>query len=155
MRDPHMQPQAETKESGGGRPERLFAAVAHAAVAALALVLADAAIRVLPFRVIARWLAMPVRRSRADTAGRHAAAVRWAVNAAQRRLRYVPCLAAAVAANRLLTLRGVPSEIFIGVRTDRAEPFGAHAWLLADGLVITGAEEKAAYEPLYSIATTV
>ena len=133
------------------RPARLVAAVAEAATAALALVLADLAVRVVPFRVLARRLESPLRAApQPGGAGR----VRWAVEAAHRRLPWsVPCLATAVAANRLLARRGTPSGLWLGVRSGDHHTIDAHAWLVADGSVVTGRFERATYQPLHVLVT--
>ena len=134
------------------RPRRLAAAVLEATAAALALVLADLAVRVLPFRMVARRIESPLR-----VPPRHgsAARVRWAVDAAQRRLPWtVPCLATAVAANRLLARRGTASELWLGVRSSDARPIDAHAWLVADGTVVTGRSGAAAFQPIQVLVTT-
>jgi transglutaminase-like putative cysteine protease len=56
----------------------------------------------------------------------------WAV---QKTLRWVPgdtrCLTQSLALTILLTRRGIPSRVIIGVRT--GETFGAHAWVEHDG----------------------
>ena len=129
-----------------------MATVLEASAAALALVLADLAVRVLPFRMVARRIESPLRVRR-----RHgsAARVRWAVDAAQRRLPWtVPCLATAVAANRLLARRGTASELWLGVRSSEARPIDAHAWLVADGAVVTGRSGAGAFQPLKVLVTS-
>lgn len=45
------------------------------------------------------------------------------------------CLAQAVAARWMLYLRGIPSELTIGVKGSR---FEAHAWLTAGGVPVSG-----------------
>ncbi len=60
------------------------------------------------------------------------------------------CLTQAVAAKRLLTRRGIPSTLHLGVAEGGQErSFEAHAWLEAGGRVITGQTERS-FEVLYS-----
>jgi hypothetical protein len=125
------------------------------ALAAAVLVVVDCAIRIVPFTLIAkriraglRWTASPAQAFIA--AGR----VGWALAAAKRRIPWtVPCLALAVAANRLLARRGVPSELWLGVRPAGTATIDAHAWLIAEGIVVTGSVGKPQYTPLHSLVT--
>lgn len=59
---------------------------------------------------------------------------------------YVPwradCFIQALAAQSWLARRGVASEIWIGVRHDRAPGFEAHAWLTHEERTITGGHVK-------------
>ena len=50
------------------------------------------------------------------------------------------CLIQAIAAQNWLLAQGAASEIQIGVENPKDGPFGAHAWLIHDGLVITGGD---------------
>lgn len=50
------------------------------------------------------------------------------------------CWVQALAAQAWLARHGVPSEIWIGVRQDRAPEFEAHAWLLQQGRTVTGGD---------------
>lgn len=52
------------------------------------------------------------------------------------------CYIQALAAQSWLARSGVPSEIWIGVRRDRAPGFEAHAWLLHDGRTVTGGDHS-------------
>ena len=64
--------------------------------------------------------------------------------AIKRAVRYVPfravCLPQAMAARRMLALRGVPSIIHFGATRNLAEgtPLETHAWLSAQGVEVTG-----------------
>ncbi|MGY6629509.1 MAG: lasso peptide biosynthesis B2 protein [Wenzhouxiangella sp.] len=59
--------------------------------------------------------------------------------------RRTTCLTLAVAALLLLSRRRIPSVLYIGVKTgyrhDEPSSFQAHAWLVAGGRTVTGAEE--------------
>ena len=122
--------------------------------AAITLVVADAVIRVLPFAAVARRIRreMSWRASPAESASsvKH---VRWAIAAARRRLPWtIRCLAEAVAANRMLASRGVPSELWLGVQP---KPGGtdAHAWLVAGGCTVTGRAGRDRYVPITALKT--
>ncbi|HKO01340.1 MAG TPA: lasso peptide biosynthesis B2 protein [Thermoanaerobaculia bacterium] len=142
----------ERPPATSARPANLLHAIGAAAVAAVALGIADLLVRTVPFRFIARRVEGPLRRERSDaTAVRR---VKWAIDAAHRRLPWnVPCLATAIAANRLLARRGIPSELWLGVKTSEQSPIDAHAWLVADGCVVTGAAGRDAFRPLHALVT--
>ena len=57
------------------------------------------------------------------------------------------CLVQAIAAQNWLAARGLAGEIQIGVERPADGPFGAHAWLAHEGMVITGGD-IARYERL-------
>ncbi|WP_086617561.1 lasso peptide biosynthesis B2 protein [Erythrobacter tepidarius] len=50
------------------------------------------------------------------------------------------CLVQAIAAQNWLAAGGLAGEIQIGVERPADRPFGAHAWLVHQGMVITGGE---------------
>lgn len=62
------------------------------------------------------------------------------------------CLVQAIAAQRLLAFRGHASQIHVGVRKD-AHVFGAHAWIVSDGIVILGGDRQtlSAYRTLMEL----
>ena len=125
-----------------------------AASALVALIIADVAVRFMPFGVIVKRVRSELRKVPADDASIAIKQVKWAIGAAQRRIPWtIPCLATAIAANRLLARRGIPSEIRLGVRTGVHASIDAHAWLVANGVFVTGAREMPQFEPLYALAT--
>lgn len=66
------------------------------------------------------------------------------------------CLVQAIAGQDWLASMGLASEIQIGVERPANGPFGAHAWLVHDGTVVTGGD-VARYERLLGespLATT-
>ena len=135
------------------RPANLLQALVAAAAAALTLVLADLLVRLVPFRVIARHIDSTLTHAGAEGDGA-VRRVEWAVAAARRRLPWtIPCLAAAVAANRLLAWRGIASELWLGVRQGSDTSVDAHAWVIAEGRVVTGGAEQKLYQPLHAIVT--
>jgi len=127
-------------------PGKLF----DAAVAALTLIAADVVVRFMPFAAITRRIERPPRRRPPADAAAAVRRVTWAVDAAHRRLRWIPCFAVAIAANRLLAWRGIASELWLGVRS---HPIGAHAWVVAEGRVVAGEAEDASYEPFHVLVT--
>ena len=56
------------------------------------------------------------------------------------------CLERALAGKWMLRRRGIPSTMFVGMAR-QGEQFVAHAWLVGEGLTLTGAG-KTAYAPL-------
>jgi hypothetical protein len=50
------------------------------------------------------------------------------------------CLVQAIAGQNWLASHGLASEIQIGVERPADGPFGAHAWLVHDGIVVTGGD---------------
>jgi Transglutaminase-like superfamily len=50
------------------------------------------------------------------------------------------CVIQAMAAQRWLATHGLASEIQIGVERPEGAPFGAHAWLVHHGAVVTGGD---------------
>ncbi len=99
------------------------------------------ALRVLPVDRLRRPL------GRARPQARPAERIAWAVQAASRRLPGTTCLAAALAAQRLLAREGHDCQLTIGVaRSERG--LAAHAWVVRDGIALVGGEESAGYKPL-------
>lgn len=138
------------------RPDNLLLAGVEVAAAATLLATAYVAVRALPFGLIAARVQAPLQRRAAGEAESSAIArVKWAVAAASRRLPWtVPCLATALAANRLLAWRGVASELWLGVKADDSSTLAAHAWLAAGGRVVTGGEVRADFKPLHALVTS-
>ncbi len=50
------------------------------------------------------------------------------------------CLIQAIAAQNWLARSGLVSEIQIGVERSQESPFGAHAWLIHEGKLVTGGD---------------
>lgn len=121
------------------------------AEAAALLTLAGLALRLLPFRRLARRLGRWTQATPDDPAAAAApaeiAAVSRAVARARRRLPWRPaCLAQAVAGSVMLGRRGVSSTIHFGV--DNAGGFRAHAWLTAAGRGVTGGDVAPTFKPI-------
>jgi hypothetical protein len=136
------------------RPANAVHAAFEAASAAAALLVADVLVRVMPFRRIAARIERDLGGTPPPSPIGVVRRVQWAVAAAHRRLPWIPCLATAVAANRLLARRGVASTLWLGVRPDGDAGFAAHAWLEAESCVVTGGREKKTFQPLRALVTS-
>jgi hypothetical protein len=67
--------------------------------------------------------------------------ISWAVPVAAARVPWrSDCFIQAMAARRWLTRNGVPTVLKIGVCKDPITGFEAHAWLIAEGQVVTGGD---------------
>jgi len=121
--------------------------------AAIALVLARALLRVLPFARVAQLAGGVDTVLPSDEPGRRttepqALAVGRAIGAASRRLPgRSTCLVRALAGRLMLARRRIPSGLVLGVgSTDRA--IHAHAWLVAGGGTVCGGREAPAFRPI-------
>ncbi len=117
--------------------------------AVVVLAFAGLLLRLLPFRLIARMLGRPV--AMVATSGADHAKIALAVGLAlDRGARALPwrsnCLVRALAGRLLLARRGVPCTVHFGVR--RQDGLGAHAWLIAAGIPVSGAAEAADFTPI-------
>jgi len=119
---------------------------ARQAEAVLALLAADAAIRVVPFRRLAA-LGTSRRRPGAGAVA-EVGPVGTSVRAAARFLPQHPaCLAQALAARWMLQRRGVPSTLHLGTAF-RTQGGGdgelvAHAWVSVEGRTVVGGRQRA------------
>jgi hypothetical protein len=123
--------------------------------AAWSLVIAQAAVRLLPFRWItprlgrlAQPAAAPQQAPPLSPAQAHEAQqVGWAVRAPAR---YLPwdarCLAQAIAAKWMLQRRGLPSTLYLGVDRGQEKWLEAHAWLRCGDEILTGEPEHARFK---------
>lgn len=74
-----------------------------------------------------------------------------AIRTTARHLPWNPtCLARALAAKAMLDIRGKRSRLRLGVARDRGSALEAHAWLEADGIVLTGGAEAERYHVVAS-----
>lgn len=118
------------------------------AEALVTLALASAAIRLLPFRTVVRFLA-------SDRLGREAGRAstenamdraRWAVQALARRVPWrTVCFQKGLALHIMLRRRGIPSVLHYGVRTDPEKGVTAHVWVTESGRAVIGGEEAPAF----------
>ena len=112
------------------------------AEAALALTVASAAIRLLPFRTVVRMMNWPrAGRERQPVEARdQAAEVRRAVKRAARRLPWtIVCFPEGLAAHWMLRRRGAPSLVHYGLRHSKTG-LSAHVWVSLSGDVVVGEE---------------
>jgi hypothetical protein len=120
--------------------------------ALLRLLLARAALALVPFRRLAAWLGEPGAESGPDVSEEQRPVVEdvaWAVQAMARRVPWDSrCLAQAFAAYRMLRRRGIAATVYFGVRKDPAVPFKAHAWLRCGPRIVTGEAGHEAYRVL-------
>jgi hypothetical protein len=79
--------------------------------------------------------------------------VSWAVATASR---YLPwdclCLAQAMAGKAMLTRRGIPSTVYLGLAKNGAAPLRGHAWLTCGGQVLTGKQGLEEYSVIATLA---
>ena len=110
--------------------------------AGLFLALARVAVAVVPFRLLVRRFGRPVEPAHGSDfvpARLLVFRVRWAVLAvAARAPLSSPCLPQAIAAKLMLSRRGVPTTIHLGVKNPSTGALAAHAWLSAGPIVVTG-----------------
>lgn len=124
--------------------ERRVAAEALILVAILAV-----ALKLLPFRVVHQRVVRPVRvvppQSRHETfiAAKRIGAL---VDRAGQTL-HASCLTRAFALARILSSRGIPHELSVGVRRSGSS-LAAHAWVSDGGVVLIGGGETSQYSPL-------
>jgi len=120
--------------------------------AGLFLALARVAL-LLPFSWVARSLGSPEEKPQPRLLPpqlQHARRVGWAVRTMARRLPFeVVCLPQAMAGKGMLSWRGVPSTLSLGLRRKGEEGLMAHAWLRAGPLILTGSGED---EPFVEVA---
>jgi hypothetical protein len=108
------------------------------------------ALRVVPFTRLRAWMdATPARRRATD-----AAAIRRAMQRAERSFPRSTCLARALAGERMLRSAGLAARLTIGVARPVADRPGAlpsldaHAWVRSDGLLVAGDGELERYATL-------
>jgi hypothetical protein len=123
--------------------------------AMLALTLSRAAVELVPFALIRRALRL-VEGNGGDGESPHRGAateIEAAVAAAARRLPWASsCLTRAVAAVWLLRRARLPAALTLGVGLEGGSA-GAHAWVEAGGVVVTGREEQARHTPIAVFTT--
>lgn len=116
------------------------------AEAALAVVLVRLGLWLLPFRLLRRGL------GRLST--RHVSThfsperIAWAVMIVSSYIPATTCLTQALAAQALLSWRGVSAWLRIGVAKDARGQFAAHAWVEVGGRVLIGGSIRERYTPL-------
>jgi hypothetical protein len=116
---------------------------------ALLLIAIIVGLRVLPFRVLQRFIVrVTVVPKVADITDNHSVdRVVWAVKTTSRYVPRASCLVQAMVSKILLARRGHLTQLCIGVTRDEKRTFQAHAWLEHEGAVIFG-ESDIDYTPL-------
>jgi hypothetical protein len=102
------------------------------------------ALWVLPARTILRLvgrLVPPDRAMYGPDAGPSIERIGWAVRKAADHVPRASCLTQALAAQLLLSRRGYPSRLCIGVARNASGGMDAHAWIEAGGSVVVGGGE--------------
>jgi hypothetical protein len=105
----------------------------------------------LPFRILRRLVAQTASTSIEALAAERPPAdtITWAIETASN---YTPgnksCLNQALAAQVLLTRRGYPALLHIGVAKGEQGHFRAHAWVESEGRVVIGGSELDHFTPL-------
>ena len=128
--------------------------------AAAWLCVAQATIRLLPFRWLAPLLGAQEGSPSIAVAGFEAAdrtdirhCTSTAIEVASRHLPCRPtCLARAITAKAMLGLRGMPSTLYLGVAKHGEAGLRAHAWLAAQGYVLTGGAEADGFDVISSFS---
>lgn len=122
------------------------------AKAVLLLALIKPGLVLLPFRTVQRLLKGAVAAPIGVRDQATAEQVVWAVEKAGRRMpRFTTCLTQALAVQFLLSRRGYPALLRIGVSKDKEGEFMAHAWIESKGEVLIGGEELERYTPLTTL----
>jgi hypothetical protein len=115
--------------------------------AALMLVLARLAVRLMPAARVLAWADRPpprIRRFAAEEAGW----VAWAIDAVSAKSwMATPCLPQALAAHAMLRRRGIASRVCLGVARESGE-LAAHAWVEIGQEIIVGGAGTAAFTRL-------
>lgn len=121
------------------------------AEAYLYLGIARAAILLVCFRRISRFLGVPKEESPGSLIPALHDQVRqitWALGAAARRTPWQStCLVRALAGHAMLHRRGISGTLYLGVTPDSSDPraLNAHAWLRSGPLMVTGGKEQAGF----------
>lgn len=127
----------------------------RAAEAALWLLLAWLALRLLPFRHVARLL-RPAVRPRADgdeAVAAQIAQIARAVRAAARRVPWpAVCFPQGIAAQRMLCRRGIAADLHYGVAKAEDGGLEAHVWVTAGGVTVVGGETAGRFTPITTFA---
>lgn len=129
--------------------------------ALVVLTVADAAVRVIPFRRIGATLGERQAAGAAEVTAaerERSLAVGRAVRSAARFLPQHPvCLAQAIAAQWMLRRRGIAGTVYLGAQLDTsastsAAAMKAHAWVRVGGDIVVGRAEHRRYTPVASFA---
>jgi hypothetical protein len=123
-------------------PDRLLLIRAALLLAAFRL-----GLKLLPFTILERISASTRPRS-PKTPPPVEARLAWAITAAGRRVPGASCLTQALTMQYMLSRRGRPSRLLIGVVKSSDGQFQAHAWVESDGRTIIGGPATERYARL-------
>jgi len=126
---------------------------ASAFIEACALTLATRGLlALLPFRIVLAWLSLVEARGlRREDGSLAVSRIRRAVKRAATALPgKSSCLACSIAGRVMLSIRGVPSQLRIGVRD--GDSFEAHAWLQVGDLPVSGIAESKGFTELMKLS---
>ena len=126
------------------------------AEATLWLAAARAAVLVMPFKRLAPHLGEAMTETSIEElpAEGWPDRIGWAVRIASKATPWkTPCLAEAIAAQRMLRRRRIPSTLYLGLAKDGAV-MTAHAWLRCGDATLTGEAPRDQFTPVASFAVT-
>ena len=114
------------------------------AMAALALI--RAGLIVVSFRRLEQFVGRTAgrRRRSVGTADR----IAWAIRVGNRFVPWGTCLSESLASQILLSRRGLPYRLTLGVRRGEGNRFQAHAWIESNGQIVCGGEQAEGFVPL-------
>lgn len=115
--------------------------------AAIMLMLARLAVRILPSARLLRWADRPMKKI-CRFPGDDVAWTAWAIeHAAKRQGAALQCLPRALAAHAMLRRRGIASRICLGVARHR-DHLIAHAWIEVGSRKLVGGDDSERFTPL-------
>jgi hypothetical protein len=121
--------------------------------AAIMLMLARLAVRILPSARLLRWADRPMKKVRRFPAD-DAAWTAWAIeHAAKRQGAAQQCLPRALAAHAMLRRRGIASRLCLGVARN-GDQIIAHAWIEVGARKLVSAEDTGRFTPLAAFGGT-
>jgi hypothetical protein len=112
------------------------------------LIVAKAAVGLLPFTLLSKLLSTPSVPV-GQTSGQRIDPVCWSVSAVARHpTTWAVCLPQAIAGHWMLRRRGIASVVCFGVGRDPEAKLGAHAWLRVADRVVLGQRAMAGFTPI-------
>ena len=113
---------------------------------AAALFAASLAVKALPFKWAIRLSSRPIVFPHPNLSAEVVSNVRWAIDAAARRLPWnAVCIQRGLAAQWMLRRRGIDARLHYGLAKDGVSALRAHVWVDAAGETIIGDEEAVDY----------
>jgi hypothetical protein len=112
------------------------------------LILAKAAVGLLPFAQLSKFISTPSKPA-GKSSSQSVDPVCWSVSAvAQHPMTWAVCLPQAIAGHWMLRRRGIPSVVCFGVGRDPKAKLGAHAWLRVADRIVLGQRAMAGFTPI-------